>query len=152
MLRPDEVSNAAQFRDYARAKIADIQGRGKVPILCGGTGLYIDAVLYNLDVPAFVSEASYQAELEVFRVKHGNLALWERLHKQDPEYANEIHPNSYPFVMRALEVKERTGKSKRDFHTERSLHYPVQSITPYAHDRDALYTHINERVEQMFSL
>lgn len=152
LIAPNEVYNAALFRDYARERVADIQSRGKVAIVCGGTGLYIDALLYDLDVPPFESDPAYQAELEEYRVEHGNEALWERLSVLDPEYAAEIHPNSYPYVMRGLEIIERTGKSKRDFRTERTLVYDVVATTPYADDarRPELYERINARVEQMF--
>jgi len=152
LIAPNEVYNAAFFRDYAREKVAEIQSRGKVPIVCGGTGLYIDALLYDLDVPPFESDPAYQAALEEYRIEHGNEALWDRLSILDPEYAAEIHPNSYPYVMRGLEIIERTGKSKRDFRTERTLAYDVVATTPYPDDskRPDLYGRINVRVERMF--
>lgn len=100
LISPDQVYNAALFRDYAREKITQIQSRGKSVIICGGTGLYIDALIYDLDVPAFESNLEYQATLETFRQEHGNMALWEKLEAIDPEYAKDIHPNSYPYVMR----------------------------------------------------
>jgi tRNA dimethylallyltransferase len=77
-------------------------------IICGGTGLYIDALLYDLDVPAFESDPKYQIELENYRQEYGNTGLWDRLYALDPEYASTIHPNSYPYVMRGLETIERT--------------------------------------------
>lgn len=100
LISPDQIYNAALFRDYAREKITQIWSRGKSVIICGGTGLYIDALIYDLDVPAFESDPEYQAALEAFRQEHGNEALWKKLEAIDPGYAQDIHPNSYPYVMR----------------------------------------------------
>ncbi len=100
LIELNTVYSAALFRDYARQKILEIRERGNIPILCGGTGLYIDAILYDLDVPSFTSDPEYQRKLEEFRISEGNIMLWERLNQLDPDYAGEIHPNSYPFVMR----------------------------------------------------
>lgn len=101
-------------------------------------------------MPRFESDPVYQTELETFRCEHGNLKLWERLHAVDPEYAAEIHPNSYPYVMRALEVWERTGKSKKAFRTVRTPLYTVDYRNPYDGNRPLLYDTINARVESMF--
>ena len=100
IINPDQIYSAAKFALYARAKIAEIQSRGKLPILCGGTGLYINSVIYDLEVPSFESDPHYQEALEEYRLVYGNQALWDRLHAVDPTYALELHPNSYPYIMR----------------------------------------------------
>lgn len=90
--------------------------------------------------------------MEDFRKAHGNTALWERLSQIDPVYAQEIHPNSYPYICRAIEVKIRTGKSKKDFRGERKSLYPAQWHWTYDGDREKLYTRINSRVQNMFDV
>ncbi len=146
-----EVYSARDFAQYARKKIAEIESRGKLPILCGGTGLYMDSVLYDLEVPSFESNPEFQAELESYRLSQGNLALWERFAKLDPEYAREIHPNSYPYVMRGLEVFVRTGRSKQEFKSVRTPRYEVTSLSPPPLTRDELYARIGARVQEMFA-
>ena len=150
LVDPNETHSAAKFAVYARGKISEITARGRLPILCGGTGLYLDAILYDLDVPSFQSDPGFQRELEDFRQIHGNIALWERLRAIDPLYASELHPNSYPYVMRGIEVMEKTGTSKRDFRSVRTPLYDIEWVTPYDGDRENLYTRINARVAAMF--
>lgn len=103
-------------------------------------------------MPDFESDPEYQSGLETFRREYGNEKLWERLYALDPEYAETIHPNSYPYVMRGLEIIERTGRSKRDFHSARSLRYDVLAMTPYIDSpelRTVLYDGIHIRIDQM---
>lgn len=149
---PREVYTVADFKRDAIRRIEEIASRGKIPIICGGTGLYIDSVVFDLDVENGSNDFAYREELERFRQKHGNQALWEMLYQVDPEYAKEIHPNSYPYVMRGLEVWKTTGKSKRDFRTERKLRFPTEFVTPYDGDRATLYDRINRRVANMFEI
>jgi tRNA dimethylallyltransferase len=70
--------------------------------------------------------------------------------KIDPDYAKELHPNNLRYVIRALEVKMITGKSKRDFREEKTLKYDVLFLTPYIGNRELLYNRINKRVKMMF--
>jgi tRNA dimethylallyltransferase len=104
-----------------------------------------------LSLPPFESDHNFQQELEDFRQLHGNLALWEKLADIDPEYAREIHPNSYPYVCRGIEVKMRTGKSKKEFRTERKSLYNTKWHWTFDGDRESLYNRINTRVEGMFA-
>jgi tRNA dimethylallyltransferase len=131
LITPTAAYSAAKFAQYARVNIAEIRSRGRLPILCGGTGLYINSVVYDLEVPSFESDPSYQRELEAYRLSHGNEALWDRLCAVDPAYALEIHPNSYPYVMRGLEVFDRTGRSKASFRSVRTPQYQCEWILPY---------------------
>jgi tRNA dimethylallyltransferase len=89
-------------------------------------------VIYDLEVPSFESDPGYQATLEEYRLAHGNQSLWDRLHAIDPVYAIEIHPNSYPYVMRGLEVFERTGRSKSSFRSVRTPRYQCEWVLPYS--------------------
>lgn len=150
IIDPSEVYSVADFKEVADRLIVDIIARGKIPILCGGTGLYIDAVIYDFGIPVRANDESYRDELEIFRIQNGNEALWNKLHELDPNYAVEIHPNSYPYVIRALEVLKVTGKSKTFFRQERTLRYATEFVTPYTGDREKLYERINIRVREMF--
>jgi tRNA dimethylallyltransferase len=76
--------------------------------------------------------------------------VYDKLLEIDPEYAKELHPNNLQYVIRAIEVKTVTGKSKRDFRTEKKLKYDTLFLTPYTGDREYLYNRINLRVQMMF--
>ena len=152
ILSPEEKSNAGSYREIAIAAIEEIAARGKTPILCGGTGLYIDAVVFELDIPAIPADEEYRAELEKVAAEHGNEAVWKMLEKLDPEYAAELHPNNLHYIMRGLEVLKWSGKSKTSHRTERTLRYPkTRFITPYQDtERSKLYDRIDRRVHEMF--
>jgi tRNA dimethylallyltransferase len=152
---PNEEFSAVEWKVFAEAAIADIKKRGKTPVICGGTGLYLDVLLFEFDVPAVPPDPTYRAELEAFRLKNGSLALWQRLAEKDPDYADEIHPNNYRYVERALEVVEKTGVSKAASRAERRLRSEYADAvftTPYDDaEREALYARINARVDAMFA-
>ncbi len=90
-------------------------------------------------------------ELEEYRVKNGNEALWEKLNEIDSDYAKTLHPNNFHYVMRGIEVMRLTGKSKLTHVDIPSLNYDTFFVTPYDGDREKLYARINERVDDMFS-
>lgn len=148
---PSEDFSVARFVKEAEAAVADISARGKTVVVCGGTGLYLDALLFDFDVPEVPPDWEFRDELEKYRLTNGNEALWKRLEAVDPAYAAELHPNNHRYVVRALEVFEKTGKSKAAFHGDRRLKFEnVEFVTPYGGDREALYAKIGERVERMF--
>lgn len=149
---PDRDFSVALFVEAAEAAIRDILKRGKRPIICGGTGLYLDALLFEFDVPEIAPDRKLRRELETLRAEFGNEALWKRLRDIDPEYASELHPNNFHYVIRGIEVKEKTGKSKTEFRTERRLKYPdARFVTAYDGNRESLYERINARVDAMFA-
>lgn len=82
------------------------------PILCGGTGLYIDSLIYERDYMGQKPDFTRRYELEAYRAKHGNQALWNLLHGIDPVYADILHVNNYTYIIRGIEVFEKTGASK----------------------------------------
>jgi tRNA dimethylallyltransferase len=102
-----ETASVAVYRDAARRAIADIEARGAVAILVGGSGLYIESVTRELDFPA--TDAALRAELELQADALGAEALWRRLAEQDPEAASRIHSANLRKVVRALEVITLTG-------------------------------------------
>lgn len=123
------------------------------PILCGGTWLYIDSLIYEREYMGEKPDTTRRDELELYRLEHGNQALWNILHDIDPTYANMLHVNNYTYIIRGIEVFEKTGKSKLEAVHGQKLLYPTLFITPYTDsstDRQVLYTRINLRVKEMF--
>lgn len=145
-----EMYGVGEFAPEARRIIADITARGKLPILSGGTGLFIDSVIGNFNIPEVPADWEYRDELESFRDKEGNEALWEKLNAVDPGYAAELDPRNYRYVIRGLEIWKSTGQSKKVLGQKTESPYDFLRITPYDGDREKLYQKINKRVEEMF--
>jgi tRNA dimethylallyltransferase len=106
---PDDRYDAARFRREAAAAIEQIRARGRLPVVVGGTGLYIRALLRGLD-PAPPADAAFRRELETVALAHGREALHEQLRREAPEMARRLHPNDSVRVVRALE-RLRSGAS-----------------------------------------
>lgn len=145
-----EMYGVGEFAPEARKIIAEIHARGKLPILSWGTGLFIDSVIGNFTIPEVKADWEYREELEAFREKEGNEALWQKLHDVDPEYASELDPRNFRYVIRGLEIWKETGKSKKFLGQKTESPYDFLRITPYDGDREKLYQNINKRVEEMF--
>ncbi len=147
----DDYSVADYVAD-ARKVIADIDSRGKVPVVCGGTGLYMDSLLGNVEFSGIRSDPALRAELKRFLDEHGPEALHDRLKAEDPELAAKLHPNNAGRVIRAIEVCESTGTPMSE-HQRRSKEHPAPYETAWIglcfSDRAALYERIDRRVEEM---
>lgn len=102
---PNEIYTVAHFKEAAEQQIREIQSRGKLPILCGGTGLYLDAVLYNLQIPEVPPNAELRKELQQLSTEK----LFERLQNVDPRRASEIDRNNPVRLIRAIEIAETLG-------------------------------------------
>lgn len=109
---PDDTYHAARFRADARAAIAAVHARGRLPAVVGGTGLYVRALLRGLD-PAPPADPEFRRELAAIAAREGRRALHERLTRVAPEVARRLHPNDHVRVMRALELA-RAGALDRD--------------------------------------
>lgn len=151
ILDPDEEFNVVLFKKYAKEAIKDITGRGKTPIIVGGTGFYIQAVLYDIDFEANDDDMSYRYKLEAIAKEKGNIHLHNMLDKIDHEAALKIHPNNIRRVIRALEFYDKTGK-KISEHNERE----AARKSPYNFEyfvlndeRSKLYDRIDKRVDVM---
>lgn len=107
---PDEDYTVADYKHDAIAAIDDILGRGKLPILVGGTGLYVDAVLDNLDIPKIKADLKLRTEIENDIAEHGLATVFKKLVDRDPEAANIVDPQNPRRVVRALEVAILTGE------------------------------------------
>jgi tRNA dimethylallyltransferase len=108
LVDPTDVFDAAQFRTAAAAAIDDITARGRIPLVVGGTGLWVRALLHGL-CPAPPRVPALRAELEALRVREGAAALHARLATVDPRAAARLHPNDAMRVIRAIEVAETSG-------------------------------------------
>ena len=151
IIPPDREYSVWEFKQEAENIINRLQWESKIPILCWGTGLYIDSLIYDFNIPRVPADTQLRAKLEQQALEFGNEYVYKRLVMLDPEYAKEIHPNNLRYVIRALEIKILTWKSKTEFREEKVLKYDVLFLTPYKWDREALYDRINIRVAQMFS-
>ena len=147
---PNGDFSAAKYANLAGAAIRDIASRGRLPIVCGGTGLYLNALLYEMDFSDAPQDEAYRAELSKIAQEKGPAALHEMLQAQDPEAADRIHPNNVKKVIRALE-RIRGGEGRvRPFdqiRRENPLYDPVMVCV--TRKRSELYARINARVLDM---
>lgn len=124
-----------------------------VPIICWGTGLYIDSIVFERDYMGEKIDSEYREYLEKYRVQYGNQALWNKLFEVDPLYAQELHVNNYRYVIRWLEIYKQTAKSKRESVHILKLLNSTLFLTPYRDSemyRKQLYENIEKRVNGMF--
>lgn len=147
--------SAADYVKLARDKISEVLIKGKLPIIVGGTGLYIDSLLDNVKFSEGGSDEKLRAEFYDFAEKNGKDALHDRLAQIDPEAACTIHPNNLVRVVRAMEVCRITGRKFSEIKAESRLEEsPYDSLIiglDYA-DRQILYNRINRRVDDMVGL
>lgn len=148
VVAPDEVLTLAQYQRAACAAIQDIQARGRLPILVGGTGLYVRAVADGLGIPEVPPNPALRAELEAFAATHGAQALHARLSTLDPTAAAAIDYRNVRRVIRALEVCLETGQPISRLQAATPPPYPVQRIG-LTRPRPALYARIDQRVDEM---
>lgn len=148
----DKKFSVADYLPLARACIKDIHSRGKLAVVCGGTGLYISSLLDNVRFEEIKSDAALRAELENRYKTEGAHAMWQKLFEIDPETANNVHENNAPRVIRGIEAYMLTGKTlsqlRRESITEESDYAPCVIFLDYA-DRAVLYDRINRRVDMM---
>ena len=151
ILEPSEDFNVVLFASYAKKAMQECWNKGKIPILVGGTGFYIQAVLYDIDFTENDEDKSYRIYLEQLAIEKGAEYLHEMLQKVDEKAAKEIHPNNIKRVIRALEFYEKSGQKISEHNEEQK-----QKESPYAYayfvlndDREVLYDRINRRVDMM---
>lgn len=147
---PDESFSVYDFQQLVRKKISAITDRNHLPMIVGGTGLYIQAVIYDYQFSNQGKNNKIRSLLEE-RVKlEGIERLYQYLSKVDPETARQIHPNNERRVIRALEVYFSTGQTMAELKAKQqyTLLYDV-AIVGLTMNRDILYKRINERVDQM---
>ncbi len=147
---PEEPFSAAEFQELVRSKISEITSRGKLPMIVGGTGLYIQAVIYDYQFSEAPSDDDFRQTLEERAEREGNEALYKELMEIDPESGSKIHPNNIRRVIRALEIYHCTGKAMSQFQENQSpeLLYDT-ALIGLTMAREKLYERINLRVDIM---
>lgn len=151
VLKPEEEFHVVRFQEMAKKAMEKIYANGHIPIIVGGTGFYIQALLYDIDFTGSDSDPAYRSELERYADEYGINALHEKLHAIDPESADSIHANNVKRVIRALEYYHLTGE-KISVHNarERAKESPYDYRYFVLNDkRDNLYRRIDLRVDQM---
>lgn len=150
-IEPKDEFNVVRFQQYAKKYMQQIYEKGKIPILVGGTGFYIQAVLYDIDFTENNSDTSFRVELEQLAKERGNEYLHDMLKGVDSASAEAIHPNNSKKVIRALEYARLTGDRISEHNEEQR-----RKEAPYRFcyfvlnkNRAALYETINQRVDQM---
>ncbi|QWC24601.1 tRNA (adenosine(37)-N6)-dimethylallyltransferase MiaA [Bacillus haikouensis] len=147
---PKESFSAAEFQQLVREKISEIHSRGKIPMIVGGTGLYIQSVIYDYQFTDSPGDAEYRCTLEE-RVKDEGIGpLYDELQRIDPSAAKNIHPNNTRRVIRALEIFHCTGETMTDYQSSQ-IDDPLYetALLGLTMDRDKLYDRINKRVDIM---
>ena len=149
---PDEPFSAMEYATLAEKAVTDILSRGKLPIFCGGTGLYLDAFLRGGMPETPGADAALRAELTAFAEAHGAEALHAQLAAVDPESAEQAHPNNLRRVIRALEIYRLTGVPKSEWDRrsrELPSRYNAAVLGLVFADRALLYDRIERRVDIM---
>lgn len=148
---PSDAVTVAEFQELARSAIADVSGRGRLPLLVGGSGLYLRAVVDDLKMPP--SSPDVRRDLEAEIEEAGSEALYARLRDADPQAAARIEPGNARRIVRALEVIEITGRpfSENSSWDEYESIYDL-ALAGLRRDRSDLYARIAERVDRMLEL
>lgn len=152
VLEPEEEFNIATFKQYAKNDIEYIKKEGKLPIIAGGTGFYIQALLYDIEFNEEASEnESYREELMKLAATNGNEYVHKLLEEVDEKSARTIHPNNVKRVVRALEYYKLTGKRISEHNEiERKKESPYNyKYFVINEDRKLLYENIDKRVDLM---
>lgn len=150
-LSPEERFSVSQFNELAKKAIQEILDKGKVPIIVGGTGLYIDSLVYGIEFNKTETDLSYRKQLEEQVKKEGLEKLYKEAIKIDPEAMQTISSNDKKRILRILEIYKETGKTKTELEIESK-----KSESQYEYcvfildmDREMLYDRINKRVDIM---
>ena len=148
---PEERYSVANFKTDAKIKIEEILKKGKTPIIVGGTGLYIDSMIYGIEFQDEKINKEYREELNELAEKEGLERLYEEARKIDPEAMKKISINDKKRIIRVLEIYHKTGKTKTEVEkksrkNEIKYNYKMFAITM---NREKLYERIEKRVDQM---
>ena len=151
VLNPWDEFNVVVFQKMCKEAMEEIWQNGHIPILTGGTGFYIQAVLYDIDFTENDEDDSYRKELEGMALERGNLYLHDMLKEVDAKAADEIHPNNVKRVIRALEFASKTGDRISEHNAVmRQKESPYNFSYFVLNDvREKLYERINQRVDEM---
>lgn len=146
VVEPHEQFSVAEFQEKANAVINDVLSRGKTPIIVGGTGLYINSLIYDYTFGGTMANFDLREKYRDYAENHGNEALYDILKEKSPEIAQKLHPNDVKRIIRALELIDSGENVAED---ERKIIRPYKAIALNP-DRAVLYEKINKRVDIMF--
>ena len=153
IVSPDEDYSVSEFKYEAEKIIDRLSEEGKIPIIVGGSGLYVNSIIYDLDFGNAKSDEKLREYYTYYYKEHGEDALYDKLLKIDPEAAGKIHKNNVKRVIRALEVYDITGLKFSDINTDirkESNKYDC-ILLGISMERKILYERINKRVDEMLS-
>lgn len=149
VVNPDENFTVSDYKRMTEPIIKDILSRGKIPIICGGTGFYINSILYDLSYGHGKDNLQVREKYKDFASRYGNEYVFNILKQVDPESANKLHYNDLKRVIRALEIYEN-GTKKSDIKDDYTPKYDYSAYS-ISYPRDELYARINKRVDLMFN-
>ncbi|MDR2649025.1 MAG: tRNA (adenosine(37)-N6)-dimethylallyltransferase MiaA [Clostridiales bacterium] len=152
VLAPDAEYSAAMFQKMARGAISDIKNRGKTPIVAGGSGFYLNALLYNVDFASGEPNKTVRDKYMQIAAEYGSIYLYDLLREKDPESAAAIHANNIKRVVRALTFFDETGGKLSSHNREESNRRAPEDARLFILNlsRPLLYERINQRVDIMF--
>ncbi len=150
-LQIDDDFNVARFKNMAKDAVDDIYSKGKLPIVVGGTGFYIQALLKDVNFDEAKGESELRQELLAFANDNGEVALHNRLREIDPEAADKIHPNNVKRVIRAIEFFMESGEKISNHNEKESIKESIYNYRYFVltNERDILYKNIELRIDQM---
>jgi len=148
---PSERYSVANYKQDAKQAIEEILKNGKIPIVVGGTGLYIDSLIYEIEYKDIKKKEEYRKELERIKEEKGLEVLYKKALEIDPKAMEKISQNDYKRITRILEIYEATGKTKTQQEQESRLNEIPYNYKVFAidYDREKLYERINRRVDLM---
>lgn len=148
VVSPNENFTVSDYKSLATPIIEDLLSRGKIPVICGGTGFYIDSILYDLSYGKGNSNLEVREKYKKLALEFGNEYVYNVLRKLDPESAEKLHFNDVKRVIRALEIYAN-GEKKSNIKDDLTPKYDYKAYS-INFEREALYKRINSRVNQMF--
>lgn len=150
IITPDISYSVWEFKTETTKIINNMFQYSKIPVLIWWTWLYIDSIIYDFDIPKIPADENLRKTLFEEYLKYWALYIYKKLQDIDPLYRQTVHPNNINYVIRWIEVKTLSWKSKLDFKKDKKLKYDVLFLTPYDWNREKLYNKINLRVKKMF--
>ena len=149
VVSPLESFSVSDYEAVALPIVERLLSEGKTPIICGGTGFYINSILYKSQFGNVGANEELRAKYEELAKEHGNEYVHDILKQKDPESAKKLHPNDLKRVIRALEIFDVTGKAKSEQQDTPQPRFDFVSVS-IEYPRDKLYNRINLRVDEMF--
>lgn len=149
---PLDAYSTAEFQEQGTRLIEEISGRGRLPFIVGGTGLYIESLCYGFRFSEAVADEAFRSEQDAYAEEHGAEALHARLAAVDPASAERLHPNDRRRIIRALEIYHQTNIPLSDSLSGQKKESPYElCLIGLTMDRKKLYKRIEERIDQMLA-